>query len=134
MVPSARLRLFACSTCISCEYREFAACSRPLASQLHASPFARTTNDGGSRVGRICSPHGDQGTGTQGSPVGRRSRLVDADRELRAADFRRSQTPGWRLATRQRAKWPPSSSAALQGTPHHAVELDSGSRRSLLPA
>ena len=46
-------------------------------------------------------PRGDQGTRTQGSPVGRRSRLVDGDREFRVAD--QPQVPDSGLAPRKNA-------------------------------
>ena len=87
--------------------------------------------------GGSAPPRGDQGTGTQGWPVSRRSRLVDVDREFRATDHPQvpdsglapRKTPTGRMASEQQAV-PPLPSAALRGTPHHAAELDSGSRRS----
>ena len=83
---------------------------------------------------------GDKGTGTQRSPVGRRSRLVDADRDFRGADHPQvpdsrlapRKTPTGRMVSEQQAV-PLLTSAALRGTPHHAVELDLGSRRCSLP-
>ena len=90
--------------------------------------------------GGSAPPCGDQGTGTQGSPVGRRLRLVNVDREFRAAD--RPQvpdsgpvprtTPTGRMASEQQAV-PSLTSSALRGMPHHSAELDLRSRRSLLP-
>ena len=68
------------------------------------------------------SPRGDQGTGTQGSPVGRRSRLVGGDREFRVADHPQvpdsglepRKTPTGKMASEQQAV-PPLTSAALRG-------------------
>ena len=51
-------------------------------------------------------PRGDHGTGTQGSPVGRRSRLFDVDREQTLSWC---QIPGWSHAKRQRTSWPLSN-------------------------
>ena len=75
-------------------------------------------------------PRGDQGTGTQGSSVGRRSRLVDGDREFRVADHpqvpdlglapRKTQTG--KMASEQQAV-PPLTSTTLRGMPHHAAEV-----------
>ena len=87
---------------------------------------------------RVYPLRSDQGTWTRGSPVGRRSRLVDVDREFRAAEhpqvphsgLLRRKTPKGRTASEQQAV-PPLTSAALRGTPHDAAELDSGNRRSL---
>ena len=78
-------------------------------------------------------PRGDQGTGTQGSPVGRRSRLVDVDREFRVADHPQVPDPGLarrktpttgKMASEQQAV-PLLTSAALRGIVHHAAELGS---------
>ena len=85
-------------------------------------------------------PRGDQGTGTQGSLVGRRSQTVDVDRELRVTEHlgkpvsglapRETQTD---KTTSEAQTVPPLPSAALRGMPYHVAELDSGRRRSLLP-
>ena len=86
-------------------------------------------------MGRVCIARG-----IQGSPVGLRSRLVDVNREFRAADH--PQVPDSRLAPRkpptgkmasEQQALPSLTSAALRGTPHHAAELDSDRRRSSLP-
>ena len=82
--------------------------------------------------GGSAPPRGDQGAGTQGSPVGRRSRLVDGDREFRVADHPQvpdsglepRKTPTGKMASEQQAV-PPLTSAALQGIAHHAAELGS---------
>ena len=82
--------------------------------------------------GGSAPPRGDQGTGTQGSPVGRRSRLVDGDRESRVADH--PQVPESGLAPRKTPTGKMVSeqqpvrlltSAALRGIAHHAAELGS---------
>ena len=91
-------------------------------------------------MGGSASPRGDQGTGTQGAGVGRPSRLVDVDRELRATDhqlvpdFRQEprEAPTHKLASEKQAV-PPLISAALRGMPHCAAERDSASRRSPFP-
>ena len=89
--------------------------------------------------GGSASPRGDQGSGTQGSPVGRRSRLVDVDRKLRATDRLLEQdrlelkyAPKDKLTSEQQAK-PPLTSTGLRGKLPRAAEHDSGSRRSRLP-
>ena len=77
-------------------------------------------------------PRGDQGTGTQGSSVGRRSRLVDGDREFRVADHPQvpdsgltpRKKPTGKMASEQQAV-PPLTSVVLRGMPHHAAELGS---------
>ena len=82
--------------------------------------------------GRSAPLRGDQGTGTQSSPIGRRSRLVDKDREFRVADHPQvpdsglapRKTPMGKMTPEQQAV-PPLTSAALGGMPHHAVELGS---------
>ena len=82
--------------------------------------------------GGSAPPRGDQGTGTQGSPVGRRSRLVGGDREFRVADHPQvpdsglapRKTPAGKIASEQHAV-PPLTSAALRGIAHHAAELGS---------
>ena len=82
--------------------------------------------------GGSAPPRGDQGTGTQGSPVGRRSRLVDGDRESRVADHPQvpesglapRKTPTGKMASEQQAV-PPLTSAALRGIAHHAADLGS---------
>ena len=114
--------------------------SHILVFHLHHSPFARTTHEETHERGGSSPPRGDQGTGTQGSPVDRRSRFVDVDGEVRAGDHPQvpdsrlvpSKTPTGRVATRQQAV-PLLTSAALRRAPHHAVELVSGSWRSPLP-
>ena len=83
-------------------------------------------------MGGSAPPRGDQDTGTQGSPVGRRSRLVDGDRELRVADHPQvldsglapRKTPTGKMASEPQAV-PPLISAALRGIAHHAAELGS---------
>ena len=47
--------------------------------QLHVSPSPARRTMEAQEWGASASPRGDHGTGTQGSPVGRRSRLVDVD-------------------------------------------------------
>ena len=82
--------------------------------------------------GGSAPPRDDQGTGTQGSPVGRRSRLFDGNREFRVADHPRvldsglvpRKTPTAEIASEQQAM-PPLSSATLRSKPHHAAELGS---------
>ena len=83
-------------------------------------------------MGGSAPPRGDQDTGTQGSPVGRRSRLVDGDREFRVADHPQvldsglapRKTPTGKMASEPQAV-PPLISAALRGIAHHAAELGS---------
>ena len=78
-------------------------------------------------------PRGDQGTGTRGSPVGRRSPLVDVDREFRVADHPQVPDPGLarrktpttgKMASEQQAV-PPLTWAGLRSIVHHAAELGS---------
>ena len=89
--------------------------------------------------GRVAAPCDEHGTGTEGSPVGHRSRLVDVDRELRFTD--QKLVPDSRLESRESSTdnmafdqqaVPPLTSAALRGLPHRATDPDSGSRRSPL--
>lgn len=90
--------------------------------------------------GASASPRGDQGTETQGSPVGRRSLLVGVDRNLRATNHLLEQkfrlepreAPSEKLASEQQDK-PSLTSAVLRGKPPRAAEHDSGSRRSPFP-
>ena len=80
--------------------------------------------------GGSAPPRGDQGTGTHGSPVGRRSRLVDGDREFRVAGHPRvpdsglvpRKTPTRKMASEQQAVTP-LTSTELRGIAHHAAEL-----------
>ena len=82
--------------------------------------------------GGSAPPRGDQGTGTQGSPIGRRSRLVDGDREFRVAGHPQvpnsglapCKPPTGKMASEQQSV-PPLISPALRGMPHHATELGS---------
>lgn len=90
--------------------------------------------------GESAPRRGDDGTGTQGSPVGPRSGLVHVDRELCAIDrqlvpdsnVESRQVSTDKLATKQQAV-PPLTSTALRGLPHPAPEHDSGSRRPRPP-
>ena len=75
-------------------------------------------------MGRVAPHRGDQGTATQGSPVGRRSRLVDGDRELRVADH--LQVPHSGLARRQRTSLP----SKIIPQAWRALEMDSSSKTS----
>ena len=89
--------------------------------------------------GGSAPPHGDQGTWTQGSPVGRRTRLVDGDREFRVADHPQvpdsgsapRKMPTGKMASEHQAV-PLLTSAALRRMPHHAAEF--GSTLSVLNA
>ena len=80
--------------------------------------------------GGSASLRGDQDTGTQGSPVGSRSRLVDGDQEFRIADHPQlpdsglapRKTSTGKMAAEQQAV-PPLTSASLRGIAHHAAEL-----------
>ena len=91
-------------------------------------------------MGRCASPRGDHSTGTQDSPVGHRSQLVDVDRELGATDYvlepeftlEPTKSPTDKLASEQQVK-PPLTSAVLPGMPHPAAEHDSGCRRFPFP-
>ena len=83
---------------------------------------------------------GDQGTGTQASPFGRRSRIVDGDREFRVADHPLIPGSGMVLCKTSTGKMnseqqavAPLTSAAMRGMPHHAAEVDSGNQGSPLP-
>ena len=89
--------------------------------------------------GGSAPPRGDQASRTQGTPVGRRSRLVDVDRELCVTDHPREpaasrlvprETPTGKIASEPQAVLP-LTAAALRGMSHHVAELDSG-RRLLL--
>ena len=82
--------------------------------------------------GGSAPPHRDQGSGTQGSRVVRRSRVVVEDREVRVADH--PQVPGYGLAPRttptgkmasEHKAVPLLTSAALRGIAHHAAKLGS---------
>ena len=72
--------------------------------------------------------------------LGRRARLVDVNRELRATDHPQEpasrlvlrETPTGKLASEPQAL-PPLTSAALRVMPHHATDLHSGRRRFPLP-
>ena len=126
------------SSCYICFVR--ICCSKLFFPQLRVGPWpARSMMEAHEWRGSA-SPRGDHSAGTQGSRVGRRSRLVDVDREFRATDHQLvpdsklepRKAPSDKLASEHQAV-PPLASAALRSMPLGAAEHDSDSRRSPLP-